>query len=147
MSEYFDQETGEIVDATDAEAVDISSAAIKRHEAAEQEKAWGARKAIFDSILLKNQNEKNAVYGEQVQISIRNAGYETFDQEGFAEAVQEIELTREELVALVLAAKGFSKDKLPPDVQLIVNDFTTKLQKKPWVLSSVVRKIAPDVKN
>lgn len=143
MAEYFDEETGEIVDATDANAVDVSTAAIRRHEAAVQEKAWADRKAIFDIILLRKQDEKNAVYAEQVQISVRGSGYETFDQAGFAEAMQEIELTREELTALVLAAKGFIKDSLTPEVKVIVDEFTKKMQKKPWIISSAVRKMAP----
>ena len=136
-----DDETGEPIDECDIDDV-VKFSVSRRHEAKAQEDAYKQLRTVYDQIIIKHQQDKKLTYGDLV-CSVKTSAYSTFDAAAFADAISEIEFTREELMALVLAATKFDRDKLPPIVRDAYDEAVTTQMKRPWVETSVVRKQAP----
>lgn len=145
MTEFIDPESGEFLDDSgEAEAVDLTTIAVRRHEAKEQEEAWKRIRTVYDAILLKRQQEPHAVYAERIEVRVAGSTYETFDRHAFATELEREELTRSQLVELATAAKSFVKEELvDPPLQAMVAQCTLRFQKKPWIESRAVLKVAP----
>ena len=136
-----DDETGEPIDECDIDDV-VKFSVSRRHEAKAQEDAYKQLRVVYDQIIIKHQQDKKLTYGDLV-CSVKTVPYSTFDAASFADSISEIEFTREELMALVLAATKFDRDKLPPIVLDPYDEAVTTQMKRPWVETSVVRKQAP----
>lgn len=138
----FDAESGEIVSECDINDA-VKFIASKRHGAKEQEEEWGKTRKTLDIVLKRHQDVgTNVVYGDLV-VAHRTSGYSTFDAPQFRDAISEIEFTKEELMALVMAAKSFDRDLLPMVVQDAYDEAVTAHTKQPWIESRIVRKQAP----
>ncbi len=151
MSDYIEieaglviSEDGEIIDAANVDDP-IAFLARQRHEAKVQEKEWAERVSVLDRVLLKQQGEKRMSYGTVV-VDVRTGTYPKFDRAEYADAISEIEFTREELMALVLAAKDFDRASLPAAVVDIYDEALKHPEKRPWIQTSNVRKAAPAVR-
>lgn len=136
-----DDEAGEIIGDADIDDV-IKFSVSRRHEAKAQEDAYKQLRMVYDQVIIKHQQDKKLTYGDLV-CAVKTVPYSTFDAEGFADSISEIEFTREELMALVLAATKFDRAKLPAVVLDAYDEAVTTQMKKPWVETSVVRKQAP----
>ncbi len=137
-----DDETGEFIGECDIDDV-VKFSVSRRHEEKAQEDAHKQVRTVYDQVIIKHQQGKEKVtYGDLV-CAVRTSDYSTFDAKAFAKTISGIELTRDELMALVLAATKFDRDKLPPIVLDPYDEAVTTQMKRPWVETGVVRKAAP----
>lgn len=151
MSDYLEIEPGLIV-SDDGEIIEsahqndtLAFVARRRHEAHVQEKDWHDFKRVLDAVLMRQQSEKRTAYGDTV-VTVQGGTYQTFDRVGFAAFLSQIELTRDELLALAGAATGFAREDMPDATHDIYDESVTTKEKRPWVLSSVARRPAPHPK-
>lgn len=136
-----DDETGEIIDAAGIDDP-LKFVAQKRHEAAQQMKEWEELRRNYDRVLLRNQEEAKTSYGDVV-IARRTSTYPVFDASTFGSMLFDTELTAEERLEVIFAAKGFNRELLPEVLRPALDEATEHRQKQPWIESSVARKVAP----
>lgn len=144
MTDYLDESTGEVLDIP--EGVDrLWWTANELIAASDQEKAWKGRKGMLSAILIRDQEEKRAVYGD-VSVSVRQSLRDEFAADAFRDYVADAQLDGGALLELVLAAKGFDAGKLnDPALAEMVRRFTTKKPTATFVVCERVRKLAPAV--
>ena len=141
-----DDSTGEIIEGVVPGADPLFWAAIKLTDALEQEKAWGIQASALKAILLKGQAEKRAEYGDRlITITQRMNHRENIDAERAYLRAKEDRggLPLERLTELVFAAKGFERAALTAEMAGELESFIEDAPTKPFVLASVVRKLAP----
>ena len=135
-----DDDSGEIIDSAGIDDP-LKFSAERRHAAKEQVDEWTALLRNYDRVLLASLEGKVA-YGDIV-VSVRSGSYTTFHPEHFAAEVEALELTQDELRAAIGAAKGFESGLLPDVLQRALDLATERRQKRPWIESSIARKVAP----
>lgn len=136
-----DDETGEIIDAAGIDDP-LKFVAQKRHEAAQQMKEWEELRRNYDRVLLRNQELLKVTYGDVV-IARRSSSYPVFQALDFGSMLADLELTAEERLQILFAAKGFTREMLPEVAQPLLDKATEHRQKQPWIESSIARKVAP----
>ena len=136
-----DSETGEVLTIPSGEDA-LAGAAWRRHAAKEQQKAWEKTIDALDRVLLR-QDTRKAQYGEVV-VSVRADSYAKTDVEAFVSMLGEIPLEAQEVDDIIAAAKGFDRDKLPARALEAFDDCTTRVPKKPYIITDVVLKQAPE---
>lgn len=135
-----DSETGEVLTIPSGEDA-LSGAAWRRHAAKEQQKAWEKTVDALDRVLLR-QDTRKAQYGEVV-VSVRADSYAKTDVEAFASMLGELPLEAQDMADIIAAAKGFDRDKLPARALEAFDDCSTRVPKKPYILTDAVLKQAP----
>ncbi len=150
VSDFIEIRPGLVVD-TDGviiEAADRDDAmkfiASKRHDAKQQMEEWKSYVQDLDRVLLKNQSERKLNYDNLV-VSIRGGTYSKTDTEAFANECYALTLEPSDLFAIIAAASGFKKDKLPESAKAAFESHTATLEKHPWVESSIARRRAPEI--
>lgn len=138
-----DDETGEIVEAAEGQD-SLAIVARRRHEAHTQAEQWKRVQAIYDAVLLRQQEERTATYGD-VLIRIAGSSYSKFDAPAFREEIAQTELTPAEWEAIALAASNFDPEALPPIARTIYGQYNQRLSKRPWIMSQAVLRRAPEV--
>ena len=139
-----DDETGELVDypvGTDK----VAGLVRQLHAAKEQEKEWAKAKAILTQAVLREQAEHKVLYGD-LAATKRQDSYSWLDVDTLRADLGEMEMTRDELRATVLAVKSFDVALLPEAIAGLVKSRTQQKTKSPWVDVSVVKKAAPRVR-
>jgi len=124
----------------------------QRHEANVQIKSWEARRAVLDAVILRKQSERTVDYSGVV-CSLRGGSYSRTDSRAFAagasESIGGLDWEHPELATAILdiiaAATGFKRDSLPESARDAYDAATLRLEKRPWVETSVARRLAPEV--
>lgn len=137
-------EDGVIIDSAGINDV-LAFIVSRRHEARQQAKEWEAYQKTLDAVLLKQLPQSRMTYGDVV-VGRYGGTYSTTDCGAFAESLFELALEAEEMFEVISAAQGFTRDNLPEKVRQVFDDCTTKAEKRPWIQSSIARKLAPKVK-
>jgi hypothetical protein len=114
----------------------------QRHEANVQVKSWEARRAVLDAVILRKQDSRTVDYSGVV-CSLRGGTYRKTDAGKLADLLAEMPVESSDLLALVAAATAFKADSVPPILREVIEDCTTTHEKRPWVETSVARKLAP----
>ena len=135
-----DSETGEVLTIPSGEDA-LAGAAWRRHAAKEQQKAWEKTIDALDRVLLR-QDTRKAQYGEVV-VSVRADTYPKTDVQAFASMLWDMGMEAHEMEEIIAAAKGFDRDKLPARALEAFDDCTTRVPKKPYILTDAVLKQAP----
>jgi hypothetical protein len=112
---------------------------LRRHDAREQERAWEMKRKQYDALILRGQVEKVAVYSD-VRATVKARRLTSTDVPAFLAAVAGMELTRDELYALLSAAKAFDAAMLPEFARPAHAAATTYGMSSPWVTTEPVLK-------
>ena len=135
-----DDDSGEIIDSAGIDDP-LKFSAERRHAAKEQIDEWTALLRNYDRVLLASLEGKTA-YGDIV-VSVRSSSYPVWHADVFALELSALELTRDEYAEALAAAKGFDTDALPDVLRLPAQMATERRRKRPWIESSIARKVAP----
>lgn len=149
-----DPETGEVVTDIAPGSQLLYAIAQKRHYAKAEEDAWGQAKHALDAVLLRQQDEKTAAYGDISIRAMRDQAYASQDVEAFADMVFERWGTAfahdpaaqdavKAVLAILGASKGYKRDTLPEAARELLDRVTEWKAKRSWIESSVVRQPAP----
>jgi hypothetical protein len=148
-----DDETGELLEA-ELGPETLALVAARRHDAYSQEKAWERARVVYDQVLLRGQEAKQAVY-KDVVVRVASGSYMKTDVPAMASllagrAEEQLENGTEgeapivlELLHVVGAATGFRRAELPETVVELYDRVTTKLFKRPWIETVPVKRAAP----
>lgn len=145
-----DDESGEVV-SLPAGTEKLGFVARKRHEAHDQEKAWGRTRLILDQVLLREQEVPTATY-DSVVIRVAGGTYTKTDGQAMADLVMtRVQAAFSEgvthdityVVGIIAAATGFKRDALPEQAVAFYDAVTERMEKRPWIESQPVLKRAP----
>jgi gamma-glutamyl:cysteine ligase YbdK (ATP-grasp superfamily) len=142
MEKVYDTETGEAFEVIEATDLVLERLITKRHGAKIQEKEWGDYRKGLDAQLLKTLDAPVVTYADLVCRVCHSSRPET-DATGFAAELIAAEVSRDVLIAVIAAAKGFSADDLPPEAREAFAHATCKKESALWIQTAPVRKIAP----
>lgn len=128
---------GEILDIPEG-VNPLTYAAHQRHHADREIKQWTAERARWDAFLISQQGARKSVY-DDVTISVAMPTRSTLDVDAFIASVEARRLEPDDLLAVLAAAKGFDKAKLPESVQGLYESHVMVSEGKPYVRSTPTR--------
>lgn len=138
-----DDETGEVMG--DMPGFDRAAwAATRLQEYKAQIKSYEQAAAIAEQVLLRYQGTKTADYGN-LRASVRQNARNTQDVGAIRDWIHDTELTRADLEALAIAAKGWDVAKLPEPLADLIDEHTAKGMTRAFVVLETVRRPAPKV--
>lgn len=112
--------------------------------ASEQRKEWEKIERALKRALVAKQPEKKAIYGDVV-VSIRQGTRADQDIAAIREAFAEVELTRDEAIALAMAGRDFDAGRLEDydGLLAVVAAHTHVRPTAPYAIAERVRRDAP----
>jgi hypothetical protein len=144
-----DDETGEILG--EVPGRDKAAYAVREGFGADlQLKEWNTNRAIRGANIIRHQSVKSEKYGD-LRASIRQQNNTVLDVAGFKEWVAETELSRDDLLALVMSSTAgnwrtpWKIDQLPEHLQDAMKDMQSIRSGAPFVVIEMDRKQAPKV--
>lgn len=144
-----DPETGDIL-ADIPRDYKAQMAAYALAEADQQIDEWKKYRAIAAAALKVNQETKIAEYGD-IKVSIRQQTNRVQDVTAIKQWVLETELTRQDLLEMVIATQAgnyraaWKVDVLPEAIRDAINDATHERSGEPFVVVEKLRKQAPRI--
>ncbi len=147
-----DEDTGEIIDVPEGQNA-LDMVAHRLADAKDQAKEWAHIVQIYSAVVLREQADKKAIYGDTVLNQVYGSA-ESFDRSEWMLDSLGLELIRDEWRALAQAATGFDRDALKAADKLLgrrrglsplIQRYYKRKDRAPYVTVSKVRRAAPRV--